>query len=313
MFDTIGDLLADDGFQTGLVLGLLAAAAVALAAVIARPVRPWAGVAFGVAAVAALADRFGSADRFPVTGQMVVGLVLLAAGGVVAGRGHLLVRMAAAAPGAVVLARSTELTDPRWAVPTLVAATVVGGALAAECDRSLGRRGLTPVLLAVTVLGVYGTTPDTEHARVLVGAALAVALLGWPWPLASLGAAGSFVATALVVWTAVVDGLGRSGAVVGGIACLGLLVVEPVVRWGLHARGPFGPHRPPAAQGRQRRATLPLRDALALGAVHLALVVACSRVAGLRTSGLQALAISAVAYALAAGALVALELRQAGN
>ena len=46
-----------------------------------------------------------------------------------------------------------------------------------------------------------------------------------------------------------------------------------------------------------------------MGALHLGLVAACSRVAGLRTSAGQALVIAAVAYALAAGALVGLRLR----
>jgi hypothetical protein len=299
MFDTITDLLNDDGFRTGLVLGLVAAAAVGVAAAIARPVRPWAGLAFGVATVVAMADRFSDADRFPVTGDLVVGLVVLAAGGLLSARWHPGVRMAAALPGALLVARSTEVgdvTEPRWAVPAIVVATVVGGALAGECDRTLGRHGLTPVMLAATVLGMYATTPDTEHARVLAGAALAIALLGWPRPLASLGVAGSFVAAALVSWTAVVDGLGRPGAIVGGVACLGLLVVEPLVRRALDTRRP-----------------LPLRDAVAVGALHLALVAACSRVAGLRTSAAAALAIAAVAYALAAAALVALRLRDGGN
>jgi hypothetical protein len=308
MFDAITDLLNDDGFRTGLVLGLVAAAAVGLAAVIARPVRPWAGLAFGAATVVAMADRFSDADRFPVTGELVAGLAVLAAGGVLTARWHLLVRMAAAVPGAVIVARSTELTDvadltvPRWAVPTIVVVTVVGGALAGECDRVLGRHGLPPVMLAATVLGVYATTPDTEHARVLAGAALAIALLGWPRPLASLGVGGSFVAVALVCWTTVVDGLGRPGAIVGGVACVGMLALEPVVRGALAARRPLG--RSPAPPS-----PLPLRDALIVGALHLGLVAACSRVAGLRTSATEALVIAAFAYALAAAALVTLRNR----
>jgi hypothetical protein len=312
MFDAITDLLTDDGFRTGLVLGLVAAVATGLAAAIARPVRPWAGLAFGVATVVAMADRFSDADRFPVTGELVVGLAVLTAGGILTARWPLVVRMAAAVPGAVIVARSADLTEvtdlavPGWAAPAIVVATVVGGALAGECDRApaLRRHGLPPVMLAVTVLGVYATTPDTEHARVLAGVALAIALLGWPRPLASLGVAGSFVAVALVSWTAVVDGLGRPGAIVGGVACLGLLAVEPAVRWALDARRarhplPRSPAQPSAA----------LRDALTVGALHVGLVAACSRVAGLRTSATQALVISAVAYAVAATALVALRAR----
>jgi hypothetical protein len=309
MFDSITDLLNDDGFRTGLVFGLVAAAAVGVAAALARPVRPWAGLAFGVATVVAMADRFSDADRFPVTGDLVAGLVVLAAGGMLTARWHPAARMAAALPGALIVARSADLTEvtdpavPGWVAPTIVVATVVGGALAGECDRALGRHGLPPVMLAATALGVYATTPDTEHARVLAGVALAIALLGWPRPLASLGVAGSFVAAALVSWTTVVDGLGRPGSIVGGVTCLGLLVVEPVVRGVLDARRPLG--RSPALS-----LPLPLRDVLTVAALHVGLVAACSRIAGLRTSAAQALVIAAVAYALAAAALVALRLRR---
>ncbi|HEY8525610.1 MAG TPA: hypothetical protein VIL48_11630 [Acidimicrobiales bacterium] len=323
MLDPITDLVRDEGFRTGLAFGLGAAAVAGIAALLARPVRPWAGFAFGAAALAALADRIGDADRGPVTAALVVGLALLAAAGVAGA--HPALRLAAAVPGAVVVAGSTEIDSPGWAAPAVVIAAVVGGGLAAACDRTWGRRGLPPVLLAVTVLGVYATTPDTEHARVLAGAALAVALLGWPRPLASLGAGGSLVAAALVGWTAVVDGMARPGAVVGAIACLGVLALEPVVRWGVGRLAPAPTSRAPGSQvpgpqtpgsaGPDRRA-IPAaparpapwgRDAAARGLVHLGLVAACSRVAGLRTSAVQAGAISVAAYAAAAAVLVALE------
>lgn len=292
MLDALTDLLGDGGFRTGLVLGLVAVAAVVLGAVVTGRPHPWAGVAFGTAAVAAFAHRIRMED------ELAAGLVVVAVGSALTAGRRPLVRMAAVLPGALVVALSTGVDEPAWAVPVVVVATVVGGFLVAESDRALGRTGLPPVLLAITTVGVYGTTPDTEHAVVLVGVALALVPLGWPLPSATLGVAGSSVVAAVVSWTAVVDGRDRPGAVVGAIACLGVLAVEPVRRWAPWRRD-AGPR--PAAGLRVRA-----RDAVVVAALHAGLVAACSRVAGLRTPAVQALAIAAVAYALAAAVLVAL-------
>lgn len=91
--------------------------------------------------------------------------------------------------------------------------------------------------------------------------------------------AGSAVAVGLVVWGAGVGGYPRPGAVVGGIACVGLLVLGPVLR------------RAGAA------------SAAAL-LVHVGLVAVVARVAGLRERAVTALVIVAAAYALAVIGLV---------
>jgi hypothetical protein len=299
MPDAITDLLTDDGFRTGLVYGLLAAGAVAAGAAASRRTLPLAGVAVGVAAYLALAGAYDD-----VGSNLAVGLVALGTGGLLTARSHPLLRIAASLPGALLVADSTGLDRPAWAMPAVVAVSAVGGTLVAETDRALGRLGVPPVLLAVTALGIYGTTPDTEHAMVTAGVALAVAPLGlpWPdgprWPLASLGAAGAPVVGGVVAWTVVVDGLARPGAVVGGVACLGLLALEPVVRWSFRAHG-----LPQPTPGRR------LRDQVVVVSVQLGLVAVCSRVAGLRTSAAEALVISAVAYVAAAIALRALGAR----
>jgi hypothetical protein len=302
MLDPLTDLLNDDGFRTGVLYGAVATAVVVVVALVAaarggaggRRLLPWAGLAFGAATVAAIADRYN------VPEGIVVGLVLLAVGGCAVGwwgppaPRRIVVRMIAAAPGAVVVARAGATGRPDWAFPTLVAVTVVGGALAAECDRAHRARGLAPVMLAVSAFGAYATTPDTEHTAIMLGAAAPLALVGWPRPLASLGVGGSFVAAAVFGWVVVLDGVERDGAVVGGLACLGALVVEPVSRWIVRrSRGTT-----PAAAATTGHA------ALSLVAVHVALVAVCSRVAGLRASTAAALAISAIAY-VAAGVVLA--------
>jgi hypothetical protein len=296
MIDPLSDLLGDDGFRTGLAYGAVAALAVALVAAAHRRLRPWpgAGLAFAAAAVAALDQQL------TVESDLVVALAVLAAGGFLTGRAPLPVRLVAAVPGAMLLARAADAAaatePPDWALGGLVVATVAGG-LGAEVDAATGRRGLPLVMVAVTAFGVYVTTPDTEHTVIVLGAALPLVLLAWPRPLATLATGGSLLAAGTVSWAVVVDGIGRPGAMVGGLACLGMLVVEPLARWGWRAAGGIAPS-----------GELP-RLALVLG-LHVALVAACSRVAGLRTSATEALVLAAVAYAATAAAFVAVASRQ---
>lgn len=288
MLTPLTDLLAHDGFRTGVALGVPAAVVVAVAALLARRAVPVAGLAFGAATVV------GFRARFTLEADVVVALVVLAAGGYVTGSRGWLLRLAACAPGALWLALATGPNSPGWAVPAIVAVTLVGGVLAGDLDRSLAADGLGPALLPVTMLGLYLTTPDTEHSAILLGAALPVALLGVPRALAPLGAGGAAVAAALVGWDVVLDGVGRDGAVVGGVACLGMYVIEPVVRRVTGRQVASGA----AGAGRPRR------DAVVVAALHVGVVAACSRIAGLRSSAVEALAICVVVYVVAAALLV---------
>ena len=221
MIDGIRDLLADEGFRTGFEFGLLAVVAVMVVTAVDRHLRPWAGIAFVAAGLLAIDDAF------TVERELLVGLGVLAAGGFLATRFPPLLWAVAAVPGAVLFTRATDLDEPSWAFATILAATLVGGLLMADFDRAFRCTGLPPVLLAVSLLGVYLTTPETQHSILLTGAALPIALLGWPWPLGSLGVGGSFAVTALVTWTVVLDGSFRPSSVVGGIASLGMFAIEP--------------------------------------------------------------------------------------
>lgn len=291
------------GFRSGLVLGLIVSLGVVLLARRRAPApapdgqaQPWAGLAFVAASVLALVGEFTLEAGF------VLGLLALSIGALLTTEAGPLVRMAAAVPGAIILARSIDVHHPGWATVVMLVVTVAGGVLVADFDRAYATTGLPPVLLAVTVLGVYVTTPDTDHAVILAGAVLPVALLGalrlglGPGSVLGLGSGlgpglgvvGSSLVAGLVSWVVVTDGAGRPGAVVGGFACLGLLVLEPVVR----------------------RASRVRPDTLALATVHVVLVAVCSRVAGLRTPASQALAISAAAYVAAAVLLVVLGRRR---
>jgi hypothetical protein len=292
MIDGISDLLADEGFRTGLRFGLAALAAAALVALAAsgvarrRACLPVAGVAFAAAALSTVDDVF-EVDR-----DLVVATVVLVVGPFLA---QLVLRRrpeawaVAAVPGALLFAQAAEIPGLSWDRTVIALATLVGGALVADFDAAHGSAGLPPAMLALTVLGAYVTTPETQTSILLAGAALPIALLGWPASLGSLGAGGAFAATALVSWVVVLDGNFRPGAVVGGITALGMFVVEPVVRrvW-------------------RREAT---HQWMVVAGLHVVLVGACTRVAGLLTSAIGAAVIVAIAYAIAAVILVVAEQR----
>lgn len=183
-----------------------------------------AGLVLGAAAaLACLGVWAWRRRRRPGTPTPVAGLALAAAGA-----GGVAVALRPAGGG-------LALPVP-W--PAVALAAVAAGALLADFDRRWRRRGLAPALLAVSAAGIYLTVPDTEAALAVLGAALPLALLGWPGPLArvpsqpppSLGVVGALAVAGLLVGTASAGSVGRPGAFVGALACLGVLVVEPVAR-----------------------------------------------------------------------------------
>jgi hypothetical protein len=190
---------------------------------------------------------------------------------------------------------------PAMAWPLLALATVAVAAVLADFDRRWRPLGLVPSLLAVTAAGIWATVPDVEAALVLAGASVPMVLLGWPGPLAGrsaagLGVAGSVAVAAVLVWTVAGGGGARPGSVVGGLACLGLLAVEPAVRrLDRRRRSPLDP-----VERRPRLAWTAL-------AAQLALVAVAARVVGRpeRASVALVLAVLELALGVAVGAAVA--------
>jgi hypothetical protein len=189
--------------------------------------------------------------------------------------------------------------------PVLVAATLAAGALLADFDRRWRDRGLTPALLAVTTAGIYLAVPDVEAALPVLGVALPLALLGAPAAVGQAGgsggpmrpsllaAAGAYAAAGLLVWITVTGSAGRPGAFIGGLACLGVLVVEPPARR-LSRRGRDQPAPPP---GR--------RVALAVLISQIVLAAVAARVVARPVSVVGALALAAFELVLALAVTVA--------
>jgi hypothetical protein len=242
--------------------------------------------------------------------DLAVGLAFGAAGAVLAwaaararrrtGPGGVLATLAGLAPavaGVAALAVTGRVPagrEPGLAPGVALAAAVAAGVLLADFDRRR-RDGLAWPLWAVSVAGVWATVPDVESAVVVLGAALPAALLGWSSPLArsgpvALGVAGSLAGAGLLVWVVATDGAGRPGSMVGGLACLGVLAVEPMARR-LAGRGPGVDGQP-----------LP---ALPLAATHLVLVAVAARVVGRRETVAEALPLAAAELAAALAVAVA--------
>jgi hypothetical protein len=289
------DAFASIEFGAGLQAGLLTLVVGAVAGLGWRLVR---GVPLpAVGLLLAVGTAWGLREAVALPPGLVEGLTALAGAGLVAAilprpeiAGAIL-----AFPGAWILAYRADVVDVDWIRALVLTSVVIGGSLVADFDRRWRHAGFPPVLIAVSVVGVYVTVPDTEQALVLLGVTLPLMLLGWPSALAGLGSAGSYAAVGVLAWTAAAGGLARPSSIVGGIACLGLMAVEPLAR---AAR--------PSASRVLDAAARQWWGAVAVGASHLVLVYVASRVAGLQSGTGAATLIVSVELCLAVAATIAL-------
>jgi hypothetical protein len=311
---TPSDLLDDPGFRQGIHAGIVALVVVLVAAVLVRRPSRWrdfvlpvAGIAIAVATLVAL-ERTGG--RVLLSHRLEVGIVLLLVGpcavALVLARWHGAWWVAAAGalaavPGAVEVGRAAALQSHVPGMRTLVVvSTVIGGLLVADFDDANGRAGLGPVLVVIAVLGMYGTLPDTEQTALLVGVVVPLAFVGWPVAMARLGP-GAYATVGMLGWVAAVGGRGRPGSGVGAIACLGVMLGEPVARrlWRGAARVPRSPWA---------------WRAVALVLLQLGVVWVASRIAGFQTSTTTAGWQSLIALGVAvAGSAIVLAPRTRGE
>jgi hypothetical protein len=286
--NAVRDLVERHEFRTAFWWGCAGLATAIALGVVSRRVRdlrpaPVAGLAVAGAGAIALRATHG------LPGDLLLGLFLLAGAGIIAdliGR-PVLVGVFLAIPGALLVGGTVPAT-PSWSESLVVVTIVVGGACVASFDARHSARGLGPPLFALAAAGVYFTVPDTEHALVLIGAALPLALSSWPLPLARLGSGGAYAATGLLAWTAATDGVARPASIVGGMASLGLLLAEPVGR--AIARPGARPGAGPSPIDHLPNTWF---AALWIGVAQVCIVLVTSRVAGLRDGLASAVLISA--------------------
>jgi hypothetical protein len=305
------DLFGASQFSAGLLVGTLALlvtlpAALGLAALFPAHLRRpgLVGPVFAVAVVMALDGTLGTDEIISVPAGVLLGLALLWLAGTIAARtpAPWLVGAIATVPGAAVLAGENAGLEAGWVPVLMVLAAVVIGAAAADFDKRNARYGLGPLLLFVTVAGIYATVPDTELMRAVVGVALPLVLLAWPYAAASLGAGGSYAAVGILLWVVPIDGVGRAGAIVGAVAAFALLYGEPIGR--ALAR---------ELEGRVQLSRFPIkRTRVIVVGAQLVIVAYATRIAGRVQSGTAALvlAIPAIAAALAFGVILVIPERR---
>ena len=172
-------LFGDDGFQLALVYS---AGLAVVALVLAHTVR----FRVGFAAVAVVATLIAFRDQYNLPSRLVVGVALLALAGACASFIRpAFVRCFAAIPGAAFVALSL-VGVPRWVKGVVFVAIVIGAPLLAASDHRAPR--VAPPLFLVTVAGVYACVPDTEFARILVGAFLVAAFMAFDPDLRAVAA-----------------------------------------------------------------------------------------------------------------------------
>lgn len=292
MIDVLVDPLRFPELWVGSFAGVVAA--VAGARVVRRT--PGRGPAPIAGLLLAAAASVGVVVAGTATLALVAGLALATgawwlghgAVGTAAGPGRWAVSAALLLGGlAVVTADAAELSAPgRVLVVAAGAATVLS---LLGFDRRSPHATVGPVLVALTAGGVYATIPDTEAARVLMGAAVPVAVLGWPARSATLGG-GATVLAGLLVWVVAAGGHVRPGAVVGAFACLGLLAADPAAR--LVSGGSLLDRLPRSPAG-----------TVALLVAQTVVVLVAARVAGPHQSASDAAAVAVPLLAAAVGVL----------
>ena len=245
----ITELLRARQFQSGLVDGVFALAVVLLCALTRlfgrRP--PIVGALFAFAGVAALTGTGPGRRALDGVGFGCAFAVLLLFGGGLSSRAlpgglRLLLGPLLLAPGAIALGLAAHPHGvPWWAAVVLMVVVAPCGVLAADFDQHHGDHALGPLLLVITVAGLYVTVPDTEGARALMGVALPFVLVTLPGPLARLGTGGAAAAIGLVAYDAALEGIARPASMIGALGCIGLLACEPVgrhLRWRRHRPEP---------------------------------------------------------------------------
>jgi hypothetical protein len=158
--------------------------------------------------------------------SQLAGVTLLA----VAGLFHrsLAVGALLALPGAFLIIRPEAAHPQSWFLWFSVVAIILAAPLVASFDGRYRDSGLSIPLFGIAALGVFLTVPDTEGAMVLLGVAGIAGFLGWPRPVATLGAAGSYAVVGLYMFVAAEGALGRPASIVASVAVLGLLLIIPI-------------------------------------------------------------------------------------
>lgn len=238
-----------------------------------------------------------SSYGFTLVAALCIGAGLAWAGGRFGHEASLppVLRGAAVLPGALVAVWGLDVGDRIWIPVVATVFIAIAGPAADTVDDRLGRDGMALTMIAMSVLGILVTVPETQRAAPVAGALVVLAVLGWPLGLVRLGAGGGCAAVCILTMLTIDGGWIRTGAVIGGLAAIGLL--SALV---LHPRFP----------GRERHGQDWWRTA-GLLVLHALVTLAVTRVSGMRDSAWEAV-FSAVLF-VAAGTATAGPLLSSGS
>ncbi len=275
------EAFASDEFLTGLTFGIGALLLGLVVAYLWRRRYSTPAPIVGLLLTAGVLGGLETTRGLPA--DLWIGLVLLAVAGALypwARRVPLLAAVVAI-PGAWWVTQVVELPGALWVPWLLFAWIVLGAPLVTSFDRHFQDRGYGPVLVAISIAGMFVTLPDTEEILVVFGVVAALVFLAWPKVLGSLGAVGIYPLLGVLAWVIAFDGRGRESAIIGAVAALGFLVVEPLARWW---------------RGGTLLDRFPKRwwGAPVVGALHLVVVLLVARVAGLRETAASATVVAGV-------------------
>ena len=235
------DLLGDPQFLYALAIGAaIVAAFYVVSRILDRRPRGWALVyGVGILAILGLVFSLDPSLLLTLLLLLVAGALVDLAGLVGGGRSRLLTIGIAWSFLAVAIlcftARVTadqdlwlQLTLPIWIVAVLLGA------------RSLDRSSLAMTaapLLAVTVIGIWVTVPETDMVEAALGAVLPMAVVTLPPIRARATLAGLALMVGLLGWLIVEGATGRAIPIVGGFVSAGVVALAPLLGTRRFTRG----------------------------------------------------------------------------
>ncbi len=111
--------------------------------------------------------------------------------------------------------------DALWSFPVGILAAL----LATYGLRKLSDQWVGGPALGVTLIGIWATVPDTEHAAVLLGVSGGLIWAWWPTFWSKPKTIGAVLVAVLIAWAVLVGGLARPSGIVGGLGVLATLGV----------------------------------------------------------------------------------------
>ncbi|MEX0796157.1 MAG: hypothetical protein WEB67_13970 [Acidimicrobiia bacterium] len=228
--DTLTDLLTRTDFHTGLITGLVALCLLsALVKFGAARIAAW-GVALTLAGLVGIHLHIGR--RL----SLILALIILGVGGWMLDRvashpDRRILKFLAWVVilfGAVLFSTRSGLPGIAWVRISAPLVLVLAAVALREWGEAERREYLGPMFF-LSAFGIWTAVPDTESARILLGAAIPMAL-GTLRPIGTrIYGPGAFALTGLAIWVVARGGEARPASIIGGWACLGILVALPLL------------------------------------------------------------------------------------